>query len=170
MTILHTNSTILFLRVSADTGLRRAAEMNLIIVSGENLHIPDQKYSVEVELLTKLYSNMIKDLAGIAEDVRISISQKKIKFEADGDRGRVENVFYRGQGAFASTHWNVSMPADGPTHIEQSYALRFLAGFAKACPLSETVIFLFCTLFSFFFVGNSWFIRWTTFALTICFK
>lgn len=121
------------------TGLHRAADMTLITVTGEKLQIPEQRYEVEVELPTKLYANMIKDLAGIAEDVRISVSHKTLKFEADGDRGRVENLFHRGQGAFIATHWNVQAPPDTPTHVEQVFALRFLAGFAKACPLSETV-------------------------------
>lgn len=109
-------------------------------VRDEPLQIPERTYQVEVELPTKLYANMIKDFTGIAEDVRISVSHKTVKFEADGDKGRVENVFHRGEGVFSSTHWSVSGPSDACVSVEQTFALRFLIGFAKACPLSDTVI------------------------------
>lgn len=111
--------------------------MSLINVSGETLHVPEQQYQVDVEIPTKVYAHMIKDLSGIGEDVTISVTNSTIKFETDGERGRVENVFHKGQGLFTATQWEFDT-AQPSAVVQQAFSLRFLAGFSKACPLSET--------------------------------
>lgn len=121
-----------------DSGLRRVAQMALININAEHLAVPDQEYQVDIEIQTKLYSAIIKDLSSVGEDVKISVTSKAMKFEADGEAGRVENVFPRGQGSFQTSLWSFNT-SDGLAIVEQSFGVRFLSGFAKACPLSESV-------------------------------
>lgn len=121
-----------------DTGIRRAADIALVNVTAESLVLPETKYQVTIEIPTKLYALMIKDLASAGENVTITVTANAVKFEADGERGRVENVFHKGHGAFALTHWNFDA-SSGVTVVEQTFALRFLVAFSKACPLSDTV-------------------------------
>lgn len=131
------------LRIESDddveTGIRRAADVSLLRITIETLDIPNTQYQAEIELPTKIYSTIIKDLTSAGENVTISVTSKAMKFETDGERGRLENIFHKGQGAFIGTQWNF----DGNTGIsviEQSFALRFLVAFTKACPLSDSLI------------------------------
>lgn len=83
---------------SVETGIRRAADISLITISSETLDIPNTQYQAEIEIPTKIYHIIIKDLAVAGENVTISITNKAVKFETDGDSGRIENIFHRGQG------------------------------------------------------------------------
>eukprot|EP00917_Polyrhabdina_sp_WS-2016_P014427 GHVP01031540.1.p1 GENE.GHVP01031540.1~~GHVP01031540.1.p1 ORF type:complete len:209 (+),score=40.64 GHVP01031540.1:31-657(+) len=93
---------LLFLTSDEDneSGCPRTAAMKLIVIDQERLQIPEQDYEGEVELPTRLFSSVIKDLTNVADSVKIRLSAKSINFEAEGDVGKVEQSYHRGTGQF----------------------------------------------------------------------
>lgn len=108
-------------------------ELKLINLDNEYLGIPDQEYTVDIEMPSSKFSRICRDLNQIGDNVSISCVKDSVRFSITGDLGT------------GSVNLTQSHDADKPDEgvsikmlepIVLSFSLKYLIQFSKAAPLS----------------------------------
>jgi len=108
-------------------------EIKLINLDNEYLGIPDQEYSVDIEMPSSKFQRICRDLSQIGDNVTISCVKDAVRFSIQGDLGTGSINLSQNQDA--------DKPEEGITikmlePICLSFALKYLIQFGKAAPLS----------------------------------
>lgn len=108
-------------------------ELKLINLDNEYLGIPDQEYTVDIEMPSSKFQRICRDLNQIGDNVTISCVKDSVRFSISGDLGT------------GSVNLNQNQDADKPEEgvsikmiepICLSFSLKYLIQFSKAAPLS----------------------------------
>ena len=108
-------------------------ELKLINLDNEYLGIPDQEYTVDIEMPSSKFQRICRDLNQIGDNVTISCVKDSVRFSISGDLGT------------GSVNLAQSSDADKPEEgvsikmlepICLSFSLKYLIQFSKAAPLS----------------------------------
>ena len=65
--------------------LNKHFKIPLFDLNSEKLHVPDAEYSADVKLETARYVNLIDELIKFNDNVRISLNEAEVHFNAEGD-------------------------------------------------------------------------------------
>lgn len=112
-------------------------ELKLMDITSENLGIPDTEYSATVRMPASEFQRICKDLSSIGDTVEISVTKEGVRFATSGDIGAA-NVICR-QNITADKPEEQTV-VDMSEQVALTFALRYLISFAKATPLSPTVL------------------------------
>jgi proliferating cell nuclear antigen len=111
-------------------------QLKLMDIEGESLGIPDQDYTCVVEMPASEYARICRDLSALGDTVTIDVKKEAVTFTTSGDIGK-------GSVSLKPTT-SVDKPEEKTTieckdHTNLKFALKYLAHFAKAAPLSTAV-------------------------------
>lgn len=111
-------------------------EMKLINLDSEYLGIPDQEYTVEVEMPATKFQRICRDLSQIGDAVTVSCVKESVRFSVQGDLGS-GSVNLAQNSNSEKPDESVSIKMVEPICL--SFALKYLIHFSKATPLSGRV-------------------------------
>ncbi|VDO99783.1 unnamed protein product [Soboliphyme baturini] len=130
------SDTIMFIFESPNQDRHSQYEIKLMDLDTEHLGIPETEYSCVIKMPSTEFARICRDLSQIGESLMITCSKGSIAFSAKGDLG--SGSVRLSQGA--------SIEKDGePVHIDMrepccvTFAIKYLANFAKAAPLASVV-------------------------------
>lgn len=108
-------------------------ELKLINLDNEYLGIPEQEYTVDIEMPSSKFQRICRDINQIGDNVTISCVKDCVRFSITGDVGS-------GSVSLAQTQ-DVDKPDEGVSikmlePICLSFSLKYLIQFSKAAPLS----------------------------------
>lgn len=109
-------------------------ELKLINLDNEYLGIPEQEYTVDIEMPSSKFQRICRDLNQIGDNVTISCVKESVRFSISGDLGT-------GSVNLAQSH-DADKPEEGVSikmlePICLSFSLKYLIHFSKAAPLSS---------------------------------
>lgn len=102
---------------------------NLLDLESESMMFPDFDFPCKIEMSCSEFQKVIRDLREFGDDVILTVSPKTLKFYTVSGGEHIQ-VDY-------SSCSNVKIASEAS--IEVSFALKYLAFFCKACPLSDFV-------------------------------
>ncbi|EDQ88615.1 uncharacterized protein MONBRDRAFT_37444 [Monosiga brevicollis MX1] len=111
-------------------------EMKLMDIDSEHLGIPEQEYSATVQMSSKEFSRIVRDLSTIGENVEITVDKEGITFGAKGESGS-GTVSLKSNPSVDEGSSNITI--DLTDSVKLNFALRYLTFFTKAAPLSDNV-------------------------------
>jgi proliferating cell nuclear antigen len=109
--------------------------MALMDIDSEHLAIPESEPDATVTLASADFQKICKDLTQFGETVKVTIVKKSVLFSVTGSTGNGTITLT----TFESTKDQRHVDITCKEKVELSFALRYLAFFAKAAPLSDTV-------------------------------
>jgi proliferating cell nuclear antigen len=109
--------------------------MALMDIDSEHLAIPESEPDATVTLAAADFQKICKDLTQFGETVKITIAKKTVSFSVNGSTGSGTITL----ATFDSTKDERHVEISCNEKVELSFALRYLAFFAKAAPLSDNV-------------------------------
>merc|ERR1719331_2619711 len=110
-------------------------DLKLMQIESEHMEIPEQHYKVVARLPSSEFQKICKDLKEFGETMQVSASKEGIKFSVRGDLG-TGNVMLKPRESEKEDE-KVSLTVHEP--VTATFALRYLANFAKAAPLCGSV-------------------------------
>lgn len=110
-------------------------ELKLLDIENEALGIPEQEYGTEIDMPSKEFANIVRDVSVFGDTVQLDVQKDMVKFRVVGDIGK-GNINLKPRESVKEEN-SVVLRVEEP--IVLSFALRYLASFAKAAPLSEQV-------------------------------
>ena len=109
--------------------------LNLMMQEDEQLQIPETVYSSRVTMPSGEFSRIIRELAQLAESVKIQTSKKSIVFAIQGDIVNGDMELKENN----SSRANETIKIDVDEQVINSFSLTFLNQFTRASMLSESV-------------------------------
>ena len=109
--------------------------LNLMMQEDEQLQIPETVYSSRVSMPSAEFSRIIRELAQLAETVKITTSKKSIIYAVHGEIVNGDMELKENNSSRASEA--IKIDVDEP--VENSFSLSFLNQFTRASLLSESV-------------------------------
>jgi len=115
----------------------RVADFDLKImeIESEHMEIPEQQYKVVARLPSSEFLRICRDLKEFGETMTVKAGKDGITFSVQGDLG-VGNILLKPREA-EKPEEAVSLTVHEP--VTATFALRYLANFAKAAPLCGSV-------------------------------
>ncbi|KAJ1728850.1 hypothetical protein H4S06_001015 [Coemansia sp. BCRC 34490] len=120
-------------------GKDRISEFNLKLmdIDIDTVDVPDMDYQATVTMSSQEFARIVRDLSSIGDAVTIDATKQGVRFSASGDDGNGSILLKHqklidDEGA-STTSVEITEP------VSHSLALKYLANFAKAAPLAETV-------------------------------
>ncbi|KAL3896516.1 MAG: hypothetical protein SGCHY_004020 [Lobulomycetales sp.] len=116
-------------------------DLKLMDIDGEHLGIPESDYDVCVTMSSAEYSRICRDLSVLGDSVTIECNKNQVKFMGGGDIGTGSITIKHGAVVDADKDGNgpeTSIQVNTPVYA--TFALKYLANFAKAGSLCDTVI------------------------------
>jgi len=110
-------------------------ELKLMQIESEHMEIPEQQYKVVARLPSAEFQKICRDLKEFGETMQVNASKDGIRFSVQGDIGS-GNVLLKPREAETAEE-KVSLTVHEP--VTATFALRYLANFAKAAPLCGAV-------------------------------
>merc|ERR1711896_24096 len=110
-------------------------ELKLMQIESEHMEIPEQQYKVVAKLPSAEFQKICRDLKEFGETMQVSASKEGIRFSVQGDVG-AGNVLLKPRES-EKPEEKVKLLVVEPTTA--TFALRYLANFAKAAPLCGSV-------------------------------
>lgn len=109
--------------------------LNLMLQEDEHLQIPETIYSARVSMPSGEFSRIIRELAQLAESVKISTTKKGIVFSVHGDivNGEMELK----ENGSNRPEQGIKIDVDEP--VSNSFSLSFLNQFTRASALGDQV-------------------------------
>ena len=105
-------------------------------IENEQLGIPDTAYKCTIQMPSKEFQRIIRDLQVLGDACTISCTKEGVRFTVSGTIG-TGNILIRANQAAEKPTERVTIDMEEP--VELSFALRYLNFFAKATELSEQV-------------------------------
>merc|ERR1719214_313244 len=110
-------------------------DLKLMEIESEQMEIPEQQYKVVARLPSSEFQKICRDLKEFGETISINASKEGLRFSVQGDVG-TGNVMLKPREAEKEEE-KVSLTVHEP--VTATFALRYLANFAKAAPLCGSV-------------------------------
>nr|AZR43725.1 proliferating cell nuclear antigen [Polykrikos hartmannii] len=110
-------------------------DLKLMQIEAEHMEIPEQHYKVVAKMPSSEFQKICRDLKEFGETMQLSASKEGLKFSVSGDVGS-GNVMLKPREA-EKPEDKVSLTVHEP--VTATFALRYLANFAKAAPLCGSV-------------------------------
>merc|ERR1712224_334142 len=110
-------------------------DLKLMEIESEHMEIPEQQYKVVVKLPSAEFLKICRDLKEFGETMQIQASKEGIRFSVQGDIGSGNVMLKPREGEKPED--KVSLTVREP--VTATFALRYLANFSKAAPLSGVV-------------------------------
>lgn len=111
-------------------------QVKLMDIESEHLGIPDTEYKCVVRMPSSEFQRIIRDLGFLDDTVSIGVSKNGVKFSVSGDVGS-GSVTHKPSTGSDNPDEHIIIEMEEPTEL--TFALRYLAFFTKATPLSPTV-------------------------------
>jgi proliferating cell nuclear antigen len=105
-------------------------------IDNEQLGIPDTDYKCTIQMPSKEFQRIIRDLQVLGDACTISCTKEGVRFTVAGTIG-TGNILIKANQASDKPSERVTIDMAEP--VELSFALRYLNFFAKATDLSEQV-------------------------------
>ena len=106
-------------------------ELPMIRIDADQISVPSGEHDAQVYLASKHFAKVIGDLGNFGESLGMLVTPEDITFKAVSDRASTKIVIRNSQ----SSGVTVTCQAN----VEQAVSMRFMAQFAKACPISTTM-------------------------------
>merc|ERR1712159_564152 len=110
-------------------------DLKLMEIESEHMEIPEQQYKVVAKMPSSEFQKICRDLKEFGETKQISASKEGLRFSVQGDIG-AGNVMLKPRESEKEEE-KVSLTVHEP--VTATFALRYLANFAKAAPLCGSV-------------------------------
>jgi proliferating cell nuclear antigen len=110
-------------------------DLKLMQIESEHMEVPEQSYKVTVHMPSGEFQKICRDLKEFGETMQIKASKEGIQFSVQGDVG-AGNVLLKPRESEKAEE-KVKLLVVEPTTA--TFALRYLANFAKAAPLCGSV-------------------------------
>merc|ERR1712003_343773 len=110
-------------------------DLKLMQIESEHMEIPEQHYKVVARLPSGEFQKICRDLKEFRETAQMKADKEGIKFSVQGDVGS-GNVMLKPRESEKEEE-KVSLTVHEP--VTATFALRYLANFAKAAPLCGAV-------------------------------
>ena len=120
-------SKLLIMSKSNDRQMNFA--QNLLDLENDTMMVPDFDFPCKIEIACSEFQKIVRDLREFGDDVVLTVSPNTLKFYTISSGEHIQ-VDYS-----ASSSVKIFSEAS----IEMSFALKYLAFFCKACPLSDFV-------------------------------
>ncbi|RKO93030.1 proliferating cell nuclear antigen, N-terminal domain-containing protein [Blyttiomyces helicus] len=129
-------------------------DLKLMDIDAERLGIPETDYDAIIKLSSAEFARICRDLLILNESVTIDCQKEHIKFTAAGDTGSGSIKLMPGSSVDderdekdEKDKKKLSVPTQITTKqaVVLTFSLKYLASFAKATPLSETVTLMMST-------------------------
>lgn len=123
---------------SGPEGGHREAHIKLSEASGEEFNIPEEEYTSTVDLPCKIFTEVMKSLASLTDDVTVVASEKGVSFQGGNDLADLSVALSAGEGVYrlGSDH---QFCYEGQGVLEQEYSMRYLTKFCRGAVLSDKV-------------------------------
>jgi proliferating cell nuclear antigen len=109
--------------------------MALMDIDSERLAIPDSEPDATVTLASAEFQKICRDLAQFGDAVKIGVARKAVSFSVSGATGNGTITL----ASFDSAKGDRQVEIACKDKVELTFALRYLAFFAKAAPLADAV-------------------------------
>ena len=96
------------------------------------MDIPDQTYEASLTLPSAELLRICRDLGTMGEPVAIHVDAQRVRFSVEGDTGKGAAIVRAGD--------DVTIEAPSGETAPLHFPMKYLVGFAKASPLSPTVV------------------------------
>lgn len=110
--------------------------LKLMDIDSEHLGIPDTEYQCVVQMPAAEFQRIVREVQVIGDTVNITASKEGVKFQVVGDMGTGSIVCK----STPSVDDADAVVVKCEEEVSLTFALRYLNFFAKATPLSNTVI------------------------------
>merc|ERR1712125_67808 len=110
-------------------------DLKLMQIESEHMEIPEQQYKVTAKMPSAEFQRICRDLKEFGETMQIKASKEGVTFSVQGDIG-AGNVMLKPRESEKPDEM-VALTVLEPTTA--TFALRYLANFAKAAPLCGSV-------------------------------
>ncbi|KAJ2162956.1 hypothetical protein GGF46_000142 [Coemansia sp. RSA 552] len=117
----------------------RVSEFNLKLmdIDIDSIDVPDMDYQATVEMSSSEFARIVRDLMSIGEAVSIDATKQGVRFSTNGDDGNGSILLKHQSIDSEDSPSKTSVRINEP--VSHSLALKYLANFAKAAPLADTV-------------------------------
>lgn len=132
-----TADTVTFMFESPNQDRMSEFELKLMDIDSEHLGIPETEHSAVVKMPAAEFQRICRDLSSIGDTVAISVTKDGVKFKTEGDIGSA-NISCRQNRSVDKPEEATLIELQEPVAL--TFALRYLNSFAKATPLSSTVV------------------------------
>merc|ERR1711907_554836 len=112
--------------------------LKLMDIDSEHLGIPDTDYKAQIKMPSAEFQRICRDLTVLGDTVTIAVTKEGVKFSVQGELGNGNMTLRPNNSVDAKEEEGVSIEMEEPVSL--NFALRYLNFFAKASPLSPTVI------------------------------
>lgn len=129
--------TLTMMFESDNSGTIADFELKLMEIDAEQLGIPDTPYKSTIKMPAEEFQRIVRDLQVLGDTCTIACTKEGIRFSVSGNIG-TGNILTRANAASDDEKNQVVIDMEEP--VELNFALRYLAFFTKATPLSGSVI------------------------------
>ncbi|KAJ1721773.1 hypothetical protein LPJ61_005998 [Coemansia biformis] len=111
--------------------------LKLMDIDIDSVDVPEMDYQATVTMNSQDFARTIRDMMTLGDAITIDATKQGVRFSTDGDDGSGSILLKHGK--------RIDEDSKAPTTVEitepvsHSLALKYLANFAKAAPLSDTV-------------------------------
>ncbi|KAH7729313.1 PCN-1 protein [Aphelenchoides avenae] len=116
--------------------------MKLMDIDNEHLGIPDQKYSVQIEMPSAEFQKTCKDLAMFSDSLTITATKSGVVFKGAGDTGG--NVVTYGKDDSDEAEDDTRVDIEVKEAVSLNFSIKYMNQFAKATSLSNRVRISMC--------------------------
>ncbi|KAJ2180816.1 hypothetical protein GGF45_001816, partial [Coemansia sp. RSA 551] len=122
------------------TGKDRVSEFNLKLmdIDIDSVDVPDMDYQATVTMSAQEFARIVRDLMSIGDAVTIDATKQGVRFSANGDDGN-GSILLRHKKLIDEEGSSSTTTVDITEPVNHSLALKYLANFAKAAPLTDSV-------------------------------
>jgi len=110
--------------------------LRLMDIDSEHLGIPETEYQCVVQMPSSEFQRIVREIGIIGDTVKITASKEGVKFQVTGDHGTGSIVCKSN----ATAEEDDAVVVKCEDEVSLTFALRYLNFFAKATPLSGSVI------------------------------
>ena len=112
-------------------------ELKLMDIETEQLGIPDTPYQCTIQMPSREFERIVRDLQVLGDTCTISCGKEGVKFSVSGNIG-TGNILIRANSSAEKEADRVTIDMEEP--VELNFALRYLNFFTKATSLTDQVI------------------------------
>merc|ERR1712032_882333 len=113
-------------------------ELKLMDIDSEHLGIPDTDYKAQIQMPSKEFQRICRDLAILGDTVTIAVTKEGVKFSVTGEMGSGNMTLRQNNSVDTKEEDQIQIEMEEPVAL--NFALRYLNFFTKATPLSSSVI------------------------------
>ena len=115
---------------------RQEFGMNLMDIESDHLEIPDTEYACSIKLPSSEFSKLIHNLSNFGDQATLSVQPEVFTMSVTGDTGTA-NMTVNHDLSAKQPLLRTEIACGKPTKLD--FALKYLAAFTKASPLSDQV-------------------------------